>query len=318
MFIAESGNETTMQWIETKVIFDFHDKELAAELISDVFYDIGVTGLVIESPDAEPTEDDWADGVQQTPEHHAVIAYFPKNDLLEERCRKLEKNLINLEKTQGIISRIIYREIAEEDWSESWKEFFHPEKISEKIVVKPTWREYKAAENEIVLEIDPGMAFGTGTHPTTALCIRMIEKYLKPEDSFFDVGTGSGILMVAAAKLGAAYLVGTDKDEVAVEIAEKNLLLNNINPEKFRVMTAHLASGVTEKFDMVAANILSQVIVILLDDVKNILAQDGIFICSGIIEENRNTVIEKMRALSFEISEIQGEQGWVAIVGKKV
>jgi ribosomal protein L11 methyltransferase len=306
-----------MQWTEAKVIFDFHDKELAAELISDVFYGIGVTGLVIESPDAEPTEDDWADGVQQTPEHHAVIAYFPKNDLIEERCRALENKLINLEQTQGVVSRILYREMDEEDWSESWKEFFWPEKISRNIVVKPTWREYSPAENEIVLEIDPGMAFGTGTHPTTALCIRMIEKYLKPGASFFDVGTGSGILMVAAAKLGATYLLGTDKDEVAVEIAEKNLLLNNINPEKFRVMTAHLTSGVTEKFDMVAANILSQVIVILLDDVKNILAQDGIFICSGIVEENRDTVTEKMRALSFELLEIQSEQGWVAIAGKR-
>lgn len=306
-----------MQWIEAKVIFDFHDKELAAELISDVFYEFGVKGLVIESPDVEPTEDDWADGVQQSPEHHAVIAYFPKNELIEERCSILEKELINLEKAHGIVSRVIYREMDEEDWSESWKEFFWPEKISENIVVKPTWREYAPSENEIVLEIDPGMAFGTGTHPTTALCIRMIEKYLKPGASFFDVGTGSGILMIAAAKLGSGYLLGTDKDEMAVEIAEKNLLLNNVKPEKFRVMTCNLAHGVTEQFDMIVANILSQVIVVLLDDVKNILAQDGIFICSGIIEENRDTVTEKMRALSFEISEIQSEQGWVAIVGKR-
>jgi ribosomal protein L11 methyltransferase len=124
---------------------------------------------------------------------------------------------------------VTYARIDEQDWAEAWKAYFWPEKITDLIVVKPSWREYPAEPQEIVLEIDPGMAFGTGTHPTTSLCIRMIQTHLKPGDAFLDVGTGSGILMIAAAKLGAGTVCGVDNDEVAVTVAEKNLLANHID-----------------------------------------------------------------------------------------
>ncbi|QTA88994.1 50S ribosomal protein L11 methyltransferase [Desulfonema magnum] len=312
-----------MKWIEAKVIFDLSsdsrtegwEHEEKFDLISNVFYDFGLQGVVVESTTPEPPAD-WADDAEETPEHDAVTGYFPKNEVSEKKCEILEQELIRLKQKNGIITRIVYREIDEEDWAESWKAYFWPEKITKTIVVKPTWREYFPLENEIVLEIDPGMAFGTGTHPTTALCLRMIENYLKPGDSFLDIGTGSGILMVAAAKLGADKVCGSDSDEVAVEVARKNLILNRINTERFGLLTGNLADEVEDQFDLVTANILSQVIVVLLDSVKKTLKKNGIFICSGIIEKNKDTVVEKMKAVGFRILEIQTDQEWVSIAGK--
>ncbi|OQY58052.1 MAG: ribosomal protein L11 methyltransferase [Desulfobacteraceae bacterium 4572_88] len=304
-----------MKWKEVKVVFDFEDRQLATDLISDIFYDFGLQGVVVESTETDP-ETDWADGAETIPENDAVIGYFPQNEMADEKCQKLKNELRGLENDHGITSQIVYNNLDEEDWAESWKEYFWPEKITPGIVVKPTWREYEASEDEIILEIDPGMAFGTGTHPTTALCIRMIERFLEPGMSFLDVGTGSGILMIAAAKLGAEGLVGVDTDEVAVEIAQKNLLENQIEKERFSVIAGNLVNVVNEQFDMVVANILSEVIARLLDDIRSVIKKDGIFIASGIIEKNKPGILQKMETTGFEILETRTEDQWVSIVGR--
>jgi len=304
-----------MQWTEAKVIFDFNDKELAEELISDIFYQFDLKGLVIESSTPDPSAD-WAEDAPKTSDQDAVIAYFPENGKTESISESLKKELARLRKEKGISTRLVFRSIAEQDWAEAWKAYFYPQKISKNIVVKPTWREYLASEGEIILEIDPGMAFGTGTHPTTALCVNMLEKYLRPGDSFLDVGTGSGILMIAAAKLGAETITGTDSDETAVEIARNNLLLNSIAEEKFNLITGNLADAVEQKFDVLVANILSEVIVLLLDSIGKVLRKGGIFIGSGIVEKNTEKVVQKMRDTGFEIMEVRTEQEWVAVVGK--
>ncbi len=300
-----------MKWIEAKVIFDYKDKQLATDLISDVFYDFELQGVVVEEPDVEPPEGWGEDAIK--PEHYAVIGYFPENEKSEERCQVLKERLARLEKEKGIICRIVYSDMNELDWAESWKAYFWPEKISANIVVKPAWREYSRGQDEIVLEIDPGMAFGTGTHTTTSLCVSMIEKYLKRGDFFLDVGTGSGILMIAAAKLGAGKVWGTDNDEVASDVARNNLMQNRIEKSMFKVITGNLVDKMAERFDLVAANITSDAILTLLDDVKRVMADNGIFVCSGIIEENKDMVMEKMENLGFEIIEILTKKNWVSI-----
>ena len=304
-----------MKWIAAEVIVDTEPAEQAVELISNLFDDLGLSGVVVEDPHLEPTEG-WGDDALPKPEHHTVTGYFPQNASLASNRRKLEQGLADLKLHWDIASRIFYREVDEEDWAESWKAYFWPEKLTDILVVKPTWREYTAAEGEIVIEIDPGMAFGTGTHPTTALCIGMIQKYIQPEDTFLDVGTGSGILMIAAAKLGASRLVGIDTDTVACDIATQNLLLNRIDANRFNIRTGSLVNAVTEKFQRISANILSEVILELLDDVRRVMAPGGIMICSGIIEANRNKVVEKMQSTGFEIMDVQSKEGWVAIAGK--
>jgi ribosomal protein L11 methyltransferase len=304
-----------MKWIAAEVIVEAEPIERAVELIASLFDDLGLSGVVVEDPDLEPPEG-WGEDALPKPEHHTVTGYFPQNDSLASNCLKLEQGLSDLMQNQCISFHIHYRQVDEEDWAESWKAYFWPEKLTDILVVKPTWREYMPAEGEMIIEIDPGMAFGTGTHPTTALCVRMIQGYLKPGDAFLDVGTGSGILMVAAARLGASRLFGTDSDSVACEIARQNLVLNHVDPGRFCVKSGNLVDAVTERFQLISANILSEVVLVLLDNVKRVMAPGGILICSGIIEANQDKVINKMKATGFRILEVQSRDDWVAIAGE--
>ena len=176
-----------MKWIEAKVVFDAGDHHLAGELITNLFLELGLSGVAEEDPALEPTEN-WAEDAIVRPEQHAVIGYFPKDQQAHRRCRDLENSLSTLKKQLTMQYRVSYKELDEEDWAEAWKAFFEPQKIGQRIVVKPSWCTYTPDHEDIVLELDPGMAFGTGTHPTTALCIRLIEEYLHPESSFFRCG----------------------------------------------------------------------------------------------------------------------------------
>ena len=301
-----------MKWIEAKVIFDFTNKQLAIDLISNLFYDLDLKGVVVETPEFESSEDWGGDAV--IPKENAVIGYFPCNDKLEKMQKFIEENLSRLEKTNGIECKIIYADMNEEDWSQTWKTYFRPEKITANIVAKPTWQKYIREQNEIILEIDPGMAFGTGTHPTTCMCITMIEKYLKRNNTFLDIGTGSGILMIAAAKLGAIKVWGTDNDQVAVDTAYKNLIQNKIPESSFKLLSADLIHQITEQFDLVTANLTAKTILVLLENVRSVMAQDGILICSGILETDKDQVLRKMKDLDFERVEIQTKEEWISIV----
>jgi ribosomal protein L11 methyltransferase len=310
-----------MKWIEAKVVFDQPGKdpaatELAVDLISDIFYEFGLQGVVVEDPDIDP-EEDWAEDAIGRAGCHAVTAYLPEDSQAEQRCRILEEKLSLLSRRPGLISRISYKKLDDEDWAHAWKAYFWPEKISDNLVVKPTWREYQAGAGEVVIELDPGMAFGTGTHPTTVLCVAMIEKFLKPDDCFLDVGTGSGILMIAAAKLGAARVSGIDKDEIAVEIATANLELNAVEPQRFQVNTGNLIDQTHDTYDIIAANILTHVILDLIVDIKRVLNPGGIFICSGIVDKNHSQVTEALQNIGFEILEIVHKEEWVAITARR-
>ena len=300
-----------MKWIEVKIFFDSEDKRLAVDLISNIFYERGLLGVVIEEPGDETSKDWGKEAIKH--EHHAVIGYFQKNESFKNPFKIIEEKLNRLENEQGIQCQMVYSEIDEIDWAESWKDYFWPQKIGDHIIVKPAWREYVQKEDETVLEIDPGMAFGTGTHPTTCLCITLIDKYIQRGDSFLDVGTGSGILMIAAAKLGARKVYGTDNDEVAVNVARKNLLRNRIPEANAKVINCHLAIEVTERLDVVTANLSKKAVLILLDDASRLLKDDGVLICSGIAEADKDTIVEKMLNLGFDIIEILLKEDWVAI-----
>ena len=280
-----------MKWIKAKVIFNFKDTQLAADLISDLFYDLDLKGVVIETPEIESSEDWGSDAV--IPEKHAVIGYLPCDEQLEKSQKFVEENVSRLEKTTGIECKIVYSDLNDQDWAHTWKTYFRPEKITPKIVIKPTWHEYIRKHDEIVIEIDPGRAFGTGTHPTTRMCITMIEKHLKRNSKFLDIGTGSGILMITAAKLGAIKVWGTDNDQVAVETAYKNLKQNRIPESSFEILTTNLVHQIPEQFDLVVSNLTTKTMFILLENVRKVLVQGGIFVCSGILETEKDEVLKK-------------------------
>jgi ribosomal protein L11 methyltransferase len=305
-----------MQWIETKITFEGDQAGLISDLIADAFYSLDAKGVVVDDPFLEP-EESWAPDAVPRPQQPAVTGYLPVDERLEGRRQDLEQRLSQLAESQGFAYRIHCKAVEEEDWAESWKAFFWPEKITERIVVKPTWREYAAESGQVIIEIDPGMAFGTGTHPTTALCVRLLEEYLHAERTVLDVGTGSGILLIAAARLGAGRLTGTDMDPMAVEVARKNLLQNRIAPSAFELVCGHLAEEIHGTFDVVVANILADVIIDLLDKGVPVTRPGGIFICSGIIEAYHIRVAEKMAACGFDIVDVRKEGDWVALVGRR-
>ena len=315
MSVWVCGQLKNMKWVEAKVVFDAEDNTLAAELISNVFFELDLQGVAEEDPTMEPVED-WAEDSIGRSEQYAIVGYFPKDRKVKKRCRLLEKRLAELKESAAISHRVSYKELDEENWAEAWKLFFTPQRIGRKIVVKPTWCEYTAEPSDIVLALDPGMAFGTGTHPTTALCIQMIEDYLNVDDSFLDIGTGSGILMIAAALLGAGFMCGLDKDPVAIDIAAANLELNNIDPQSYSLRHGKLLEGVHEKYEFVVANIFTHIILEVLDDLHRTIAKDGIFVCSGMFEKNKTLVTTKMKKMGFEIIEVRELEEWAAIAGR--
>ena len=304
-----------MKWIETKIELETSTSVTTLELIADLFYDMGVKGVVLQDGADEPGAD-WAADAEPSSKHKSVTGYFLKDSRLTSKQNEL-KNLLNILKYRiGFQYQIVYQEIDEEEWSESWKQFFFPIRIGKHVVVKPTWREFNPNPGDIILELDPGMAFGTGSHPTTHLCLELIEKYLQQKDVCLDVGAGSGILMIAAAKLGAARVVGVDKDPMTVEVAEKNLRLNNIHPTRYCLSAGSYVQGIQETFHLISANILTEVIVSLLEDVPRVLATNGIFICSGIIQKNSHRVENKLFGLGFKILENRQKEEWVSIAAR--
>jgi ribosomal protein L11 methyltransferase len=306
-----------MKVMEIKVIFESDDTEKAKKEIGDIFYDFGATGLKIEEPMTHKNSLDYYKNEKDfLMVDHAVSAYFPVNIYAERRKQAILKRFEEtFAEREDIVYTIDFYDFEEEDYQNSWKKYFYTQKISERFVVKPTWREYEPQEDELVIEIDPGRAFGTGTHPTTSLCIKLMEENIKEGNTVIDVGTGSGILMVAAEKLGAGKIVGTDIDPMAVEVAEENLLLNKVDMEKAKAYAGDLVTVVqNEKFDVVVANILADVLLILLKDISRVVKKDGLVIFSGIIEDKLEEMKRAVEEVGLEILEVKADKEWRAML----
>lgn len=308
-----------MKVVEIKVIYESDDIDRATKEISDIFYDFGVTGLKIEEPMKHKNPLDFYKNEKDfLMVDHAVSAYFPLNIYAEKRKKvileRFEEVFVDRE---DIVYTIDFYEYDEEDYQNSWKKYLFTEKVSERFVVKPTWREYEPKDDELIIELDPGRAFGTGSHPTTSLCLKLMEENIKEGDSVIDVGTGSGILMIAADRLGASEVYGTDIDELAVESAKENLELNGISEDRAKVYLGNLVSVVNgKKFDVVVANILADVLLILLNDISKVVKKDGLVIFSGIIDEKCELLKREVEALGMEILEVKADKEWRAMLIK--
>ena len=307
-------------WIEVRVI----TKSEALEPISGIFYGLDCKGVAIEDPndilerEQGPLTWDFADinVLEHKGEVAVVKAYFSEEDNIEEILKYVEERIQEL-KSLGLdlgLAKVESEKMFEEDWANNWKKYYKPTKVSEKIVVKPIWEEYEAKEDELVLELDPGMAFGTGTHETTRMCIQSLEKYVEENSTVFDVGCGSGILAIAAAKLGSKKAVGVDLDPVAVESAKENVGYNKL--DNIEILYGNLVDVIEGKADIVVANIIAEVICILTEDVKRVLKSDGYFITSGIIHDRVDMVTKKLEETGFEVVEINKDGEWNCIVAK--
>jgi ribosomal protein L11 methyltransferase len=261
-------------------------------------------------------DEPWAVDAVTPATQYAVTGYFPHNRHFKSAISNLQERLKNLERLNEVRTHLLSRIIDEQDWAESWKAFFNPVQVTDSIVIKPTWKALHGSVPDIVIEIDPGMAFGTGTHPTTVMCIRMLQYYLKPQESVLDVGTGSGILMIAAAKLGAGILVGVDNDHVATRVADTNLAINRISAGSYLLVQGHLVEAIGHQFDIVIANLLTGIIVDLLDGIRRVIRSNGIFICSGIYAGHLGQVRDALHAHNLKSIETLEQEEWVCLAVK--
>lgn len=245
-----------------------------------------------------------------------VKFYLPDNVQGAETYRQICAALETLrgENPEVALGRLSVEtgQVSEEDWSTAWKKYYHPTKVGEQLVVVPCWEQYRAAPGEVVVTLDPGMAFGTGTHETTRLCMRLLEGCVTRETALLDIGTGSGILAITALLLGAKSAVGVDIDELATKVAGENAGLNGV-ADRLTLLCGDLTEQVTGSFDVVCANIVADVIIRLSGDVTRFMKPGGILLCSGIIDERCGEVEAALTEAGLTIEEVLTENGWAAI-----
>ena len=204
-----------------------------------------------------------------------------------------------------------------QDWSKKWKEKWTVTHVTDRITVVPSWLEYESKDGEIVINLDPGCAFGTGTHQTTQLCMKALEKYLKTKNTVADIGTGSGILAILAKKLGASSTYGCDNDETVIDVAKENASKNGINPDKDITFELNTADRIAGKYDFVCANILHNILAEIMPDLKNIVKDNGFISLSGILNEKKDIVLTAIKENGLRIVDTITQDQWISYVVQK-
>ena len=307
----------------------------AEDMICYELQEMGLGGVEIEDHVALTEEDLKTMYVDLLPDEiapddgtAAVSCYVEEGENLEDILLKIRNKIAELSAWLPVGSgNITVSSTEEEDWVNNWKAFFKPFRLDDNIVIKPTWEKLDhPKEDDIIIEIDPGTAFGSGSHETTKLCISMLKKYVGPDKEILDVGTGSGILSIIALKLGAGHADATDIDPNAIRATRENFTVNQIREDQAEVFQVNLLDPEEaaqaeiikgrKKYDIIVANILADVIMPLSGIVGKMLKDDGVFIASGIIDTMEKPVCEAMTRNGFQILEVHHMKDWVSVVGK--
>ncbi len=296
----------------------------ASDAVSDTLMALGAAGTQIldraDLPDVDHPLHDWElmdqSVIDAMPEDVQVKAWYPEREAagiletLQARLPLLRQSLPDA----GTL-KISTAEAEQTDWSENWKKYYKPFRAGKRLVIKPSWETWDAQEGDLVVELDPGMAFGTGTHETTALCVEMIEEYYHG-GSFLDVGTGSGILAICAALLGAEDLTAVDIDPDAVRVARENVEKNGMSG-KVDVREGDLIKGLDRSFGFAAANILAPIVCLLCGPLFSHLEKGSLFICSGILTEQEDMVRGALEESGYRILEVRRRKDWVAFASER-
>ena len=250
------------------------------------------------------------------PDRVTVTTYIPHDNRLEQRYARID-TAVRLVAHVGDLSELRVRVVEEAEWQDSWKEHFHVLRVGLRTVIVPTWRTYEPQKDDVVISIDPGMAFGTGHHPTTRMCLELVEQHVRPNDRVLDLGCGSGILSIAAAKLGASDVFGLEIDPIAASVAVQNVKDNGVR-DVVRTEEATLPHPrVAENgYDLLVANVSAKVITELADDIVRAVRSGGTLLFSGILDKQQTEVIERMVALGVQFDEGLTDADWVALVGR--
>ena len=315
-----------MDWIQLTVVTTTE----GSELVSEALMEAGSAGtMIVDKNDVfanQRPEGMWdiigEEIAEKMGEDVKVTGYYAMDmnardcvAAARERIAELKRN----EAEYGIdfgSMECFMENVDEEDWAENWKKDFKPFRLGEHMVVKPGWEEVEVQPGDHIIEIDPGMAFGTGTHETTGMCVAMIEEHVKPGMSVIDIGTGTGILAIAAAHMGADPILATDLDHVAVRVAKENVEINGF-ADRIRVVEGDLLECVNETADVILTNIIADVLMFFAEPVRKHINKGGKFICSGISKEKRQGVIDVLNKAGYHILESRDKGEWTAIVADR-
>lgn len=317
-----------MKWIK----FTIETTTEAVDLISSMLTDLGIEGIEIEDKISLTEEEKKAMFIDILPElgpddGKAKVNFYmdPEQDI-EAILEEVKIGLADLSSFVDVGSGLItVSDTEDKDWINNWKEFFKPFRVADDIIIKPTWETLSdVKESDLVIEIDPGTAFGTGTHETTKLCIMGLRKYINQDTKLLDVGCGSGILSIIGLKLGAAHAVGTDIDPAAIVATQENIEVNGLTGESFKLCNGNIIEDQElqeeigfETYDMVVANILADIIIPLSAVIAKHMKKGGIFISSGIIYMKKDEVKDALIGNGFEIIETNEMGDWVSFVARK-
>ena len=299
-----------MKWLRVKVDYYSDFIKETKEKIIGIFSELGVNEFEFIDFFTENALDFHKESIVN--DTWTIIGYFPNNKFARLKLKMLSEKLEELSETEEMIFTVYTNECDENEWKDEWKKYFHTTKITDKIVIKPSWEDYTPSEGETVIKIDPGMAFGTGTHETTSLCIKMLEKYAQGKKNLLDIGCGSGILMIVGAKLGAEKVDGIDIDPAVESVAKENLKDNKI--DNFSVVIGNLVDDTDKKYDLVVSNILADTLMALLDDIEKVLEPGALVIFSGILKTRKHEILEKTEKHNFEQIDEKEENGWISYV----
>lgn len=297
-----------MRWLELSV--EAHPE--AVDAIANVFQEQGTGGVSIEQPVRSHIEGEEPPTFLGLP---VIRAYLPMDGTETDRERRIEESLWHLQAFNlSPVSELRRREVAEEDWANAWKEHFHPLKI-DNVVIKPSWREWDADPTELVIVLDPGMAFGTGLHPTTRLMLSAIQGYVRSDMHVLDLGSGSGILAIAAAKMGAR-VEALDISSVAVEVARENIEANHMS-ERITVDEGSIDATGGRQYDLILANIIASVLMDLAGSIHGALLPGATVLASGIIDERLDGVCKAFADAGLEIDDRRQDEDWWLVVARR-
>ena len=304
-----------MKWIKVKVDYFSDSLEKTKAKLVNMFNEIGINQIEVIDYFSE-NKLDYNDNFSIKNDVWSIIGYIVDNRFANTKLNIIFNNLKEFMKSENeFIYEIFTAKCNDEDWQDEWKKYFHTVNITDNIVIKPSWDEYEPSDNEIVVEIDPGLAFGTGTHETTSLCVEFLEKYAQNKKKLLDIGCGSGILMLIGKKLGVEKVVGIDIDEKVNDVVLENFSKNGIN-DNFQVIIGNLVDNVNEKYDLVVSNILVDVLEKLLEDIEKALEKGAIVIFSGILNEKEEAFLKKAKNYNLKQIDRKDKNNWVSLVFK--
>ncbi len=304
-----------MKWIKVKVDYFSDNSAISKGKIINIFEEIGIK----ETEAIDYFSDnslDYNRNFKNENKIWSIAGYIIDNRFSGSKLKIINENLEKYaDENEDFGYEIYTSRCSDDDWKDEWKKYFHTVKITDNIIIKPSWDSYEATGNEKIIEIDPGMAFGTGTHETTSLCVEFLEKYSNGRKKLLDIGCGSGILMLIGKKIGIGNVTGIDIDDKVEEVVKENFRKNNIF-ENFEIVIGNLVDNINDKYDIVVSNILVDVLIELLENIEKVLKKNAIVIFSGILKEKEEEFVEKTGLYKLKNIDRNEKNNWVSLVFK--